>query len=129
MGVVQVYLDIFRSELELDWATQLERKVPVQFSVVSGEKFHSEGVQKWVNLLKIVQIVFMKDYFQDKLSTNNTLDQTWKVAQYNRDYDRYKFLLVIFNESPEIKNKFPIDYAHLTRMYYTWECTLLRVWI
>jgi len=35
----------------------------------------------------------------------------------------------MLHESPELKNKIPVDYKNRTKVYSTWQVSLLRVWI
>jgi len=130
MGVLQVYLKISKGEFG-SWADRLAEKVPVQLLVVAEEKVRSGGGQKWVNILKRVQIVLKRysSYFQDKLTLNNILDYGRKGHQYNRECDWYLILEIMLNNSNFDEVKTPVNYATRTKLYPTWECSLLRVWI
>jgi len=53
----------------------------------------------------------------------------WDIVKYNRECDWYELLMVVLNESPERKKKIPADYANRTKVYFTWQCSFLRVWV
>jgi len=88
----------------------------------------SEGGQEWVKLLKKVK-VFITDHFQDSLSLNDIWSYRWNFVRCNRECDWYTFLGVLLNESEEMRKKIPVYYATRTKVYPTWLCSLLRVWI
>jgi len=127
MGVVQVYLDIFHGELD-NLAEELAEHFPVHLLVLAEEKVRSERGQEWTNLLKTVQ-VFLRGRFRDALSLKDSSDIRWNNIRYNRECDWYELLMTMFNESPEIKNKIPSDYASRMKVHSTWQCSLFRVWI
>jgi len=92
------------------------------------EKVGSDGRLVWVNSLKEVQVL-VRDHLRDKLSLNVIMDYTWTYIQYNRECDWYKLFVVVLHESPQIRNKIPVDYVTRTKVYSSWQCSLLRVWI
>jgi len=127
IGVVQLHQEIFQDELD-DCVDKLAERVPVQLLVVAEEKVRSGGGQQWANLLKRVK-VFMRGHFQSKLALNDMRSYKCKYLKYNRECDWYAFLVVVLNKSPEIYKKIPADYVTRTKLYPTWSCSLLRVWI
>jgi len=125
MGMVQLYLDIFSGEVE-SWAKILAKTVPVQLLVVAEEKARRRsggGQHEWANLLKLVQKC-IRDELPNKLTLNGICNEEWRFVRYNRECDWFQLLMVLLNESPERNN-----YANRTKVYPTWGCSLLRVWI
>jgi len=131
MGVVQVYVDIFKGQVD-DWADRLAKDsifpIPVQLLVIATEKLKSGGGSEWSNLFKRVEVI-TSDHFRKKLSLNDLWTYRWIYARSNRECDWYELLMVLLQESPEIKTKIPADYANRTKVYSNWQCGLLRVWI
>jgi len=115
MGMVQLYLDIFKGEVDY-WVKPWAERIPVQLLVVTEDKVkRSVGDSEYVNLLKLVQKC-IRDLLRNKL-TLKTIRFQRQLVKYNRQCDWFELLNVVLNESPEMKNKIPVDYANRTKVY------------
>jgi len=120
-GILQVYMDFFEDEWLL-WVDELSTKIPLQLLIIEKENEQDKTEDlKCPAFLKRVQ-ERIRFHLKDKISFfKDIMNCGWA---YKRECDWYE-LIVLVNES----RKIPQDHAQRTKVYSSWQCCLLRVWI